>query len=160
MRLILTVVTLALALPTAADEHEDMAEGEQAQMVRDAISVFGCEADKIEVESENLFEIDDAVCEAGQYDIKVDGEGQVISMTFDGPIDDNSAASSGGSEIEVGQDAIDAIGRMMVQIACQVEPENIEKTSEGYELDDVFCDDGQYDMVLDDNLSVVEKRKE
>lgn len=39
-------------------------------------------------------------------------------------------------------------------------PANIEAGGEGYELDDVFCSDGQYDMYLNADLTVADKRKE
>lgn len=154
--------------PIDESGEEVEASQEETEMVIKAIEEFGCDVDQVEKESGNLLEVDDAACGSAQYDFILDGNGTVLAMTYDGDIDDDAAASSasgeqssqGASNVTVDQEAIDAIGRMMVQIACQVEPENIEKTSEGYELDDVFCDDGQYDMVLDNNLSLVEKRKE
>lgn len=58
-------------------------------MVNEAIAKFNCgPAEEVEKETDNLFELDDAVCEAGQYDIKFDGTYKVTSMTFDGPLDD------------------------------------------------------------------------
>ncbi|MDX0537437.1 hypothetical protein GOC55_29040 [Sinorhizobium medicae] len=53
-----------------------------------------------------------------------------------------------------------AIADMLAAMKCEVDTANIEANGEGYELDDVFCADGQYDMDLKADLTVAEKRKE
>lgn len=45
-------------------------------------------------------------------------------------------------------------------MSCEMDPDDIEVEDEGYELDDVFCADGQYDIELSKEFEVVEKRKE
>jgi len=83
-------LAMAVAMPGFADEEvEEMASEEEIGMINEALAQFNCEeVEEAEKESANLFELDDAVCEAGQYDIKLDGEFTVTSMTYDGPVDD------------------------------------------------------------------------
>ncbi|MQW60099.1 hypothetical protein [Sinorhizobium meliloti] len=61
---------------------------------------------------------------------------------------------------EIPADKQKAITEMLATMKCEVDPASIEAGSKGYELDDVFCADGQYDMVLNADLTVAEKRKE
>lgn len=56
--------------------------------------------------------------------------------------------------------AVEQINAMLKEMSCEVDPTNIEKDDGGYELDDVFCADGQYDIKLDAAMAVTEKRKE
>ena len=48
------------------------AAAEEVKAVLAEIAKIGCTTDEIEKESANLFELDDAKCEIGQYDIKLD----------------------------------------------------------------------------------------
>jgi hypothetical protein len=52
------------------------------------------------------------------------------------------------------------INAVLADMQCEVDPEDIEIDDDGYELDDVFCADGQYDIDLDADLNVVSQRKE
>lgn len=61
---------------------------------------------------------------------------------------------------EVPADKQKAIVDMLATMKCEVDAANIEASGTGYELDDVFCADGQYDMDLNADLTVAEKRKE
>jgi hypothetical protein len=61
---------------------------------------------------------------------------------------------------EIPADKQKAIADMLANMKCEVDPANIEVDGEGYELDDVFCADGQYDMALNADLTVADKRKE
>lgn len=61
---------------------------------------------------------------------------------------------------EVPADKQKAIVDMLATMKCEVDVANIEASGAGYELDDVFCADGQYDMDLNADLTVAEKRKE
>ena len=49
---------------------------------------------------------------------------------------------------------------LLAEMRCEMAPEDIERDGDGFELDDVFCADGQYDIELDSAFAVVEKRKE
>jgi hypothetical protein len=61
---------------------------------------------------------------------------------------------------EIPAETVTRIQAMLTGMQCEVDPANIEASGEGYELDDVFCADGQYDMDLDKDLAVVDKKKE
>jgi hypothetical protein len=61
---------------------------------------------------------------------------------------------------EIPAETVTRIQAMLTGMQCEVDPANIEASGEGYELDDVFCADGQYDMNLDKDLAVVDKKKE
>nr|WP_258095024.1 PepSY domain-containing protein [Salipiger pentaromativorans] len=49
---------------------------------------------------------------------------------------------------------------MLAEMQCEMDPDDIEMEDGGYELDDVYCADGQYDIDLDAALNVTNKRKE
>ncbi|MCF8481239.1 MAG: PepSY domain-containing protein [Rhodospirillum sp.] len=61
---------------------------------------------------------------------------------------------------EVSAETQAAISAKLAEMHCEVDPDNVEAEGDGYELDDVFCADGQYDMDLNATFDVVEKRKE
>lgn len=53
------------------------------------------------------------------------------------------------------------IMELLAGMQCEMDEDEIEKEDDGsFELDDVFCADGQYDMELSPAFEVVEKRKE
>lgn len=54
----------------------------------------------------------------------------------------------------------DKILAVLKGMNCEVDPADIEAEADGFELDDVFCADGQYDMEMNANLEVVTRRKE
>lgn len=82
-----TALALGLALSmgsgAAFAQDEVMASAEEAAKVSAAIAKVGCKAEEIEKESADLYEIDDAQCEIGQYDIKLNGDFKIIVMTGD-----------------------------------------------------------------------------
>lgn len=55
---------------------------------------------------------------------------------------------------------MEAIVDILDEMECEMDPDDIEVEDDGYELDDVFCADGQYDIELSKEFEVVEKRKE
>ncbi len=57
-------------------------------------------------------------------------------------------------------DVQEKILTLLGEMQCEMDPRNIEADDGGYELDDVFCADGQYDIDLDADLKVTNKRKE
>lgn len=48
----------------------------------------------------------------------------------------------------------------LAEIQCEMDEDEIEKEDDGYELDDVFCADGQFDMRLDADFNVIDKKAE
>ena len=57
----------------------------EAEKIKAALEAFGCTGGKMEKETEGsgYFEVDDAKCKDGQYDIKLDKDFKLISMTRD-----------------------------------------------------------------------------
>lgn len=55
------------------------------------------------------------------------------------------------------QARIDAV---LAEMKCEVDPENVEVENGVFDLDDVVCADGQYDIKLDAAFAVTERRKE
>ena len=82
MRILLAVVALSICTPLLADTPVSDAD---AQKIRAALQGWGCSGGKMEKETEGtgVYEVDDAKCKDGQYDIKLDGEFKVISITRD-----------------------------------------------------------------------------
>jgi hypothetical protein len=65
-----------------ADKPVSSAEAEKIQA---AIKVWGCSGGEMEQETEamGVYEVDDAKCKDGQYDIKLDKDFKVIAITRD-----------------------------------------------------------------------------
>ena len=57
----------------------------EAEKIKAALEAMGCTGGKMEKETEGsgYFEVDDAKCRDGQYDIKLDKDFKVIVMTRD-----------------------------------------------------------------------------
>jgi hypothetical protein len=73
---------IASATAPLADTPVTSAEGEK---IKAALEAVGCTGGKMEKETEGsgYFEVDDAKCRDGQYDIKLDKDFKVIVMTRD-----------------------------------------------------------------------------
>lgn len=82
-RLLVFLVTVVLGSTVAlADKPVTPAEAEKIQA---AMKAWGCAGGKMEHETEatGVYEVDDAKCTNGQYDIKLDSDFKVISITRD-----------------------------------------------------------------------------
>jgi hypothetical protein len=78
-----TAAILALSASIAlADSKPSDAE---AAKIKETIAALGCEGGEFEKETEatGVFEVDDAKCKDGQYDIKLDKDFKIIVMTRD-----------------------------------------------------------------------------
>ncbi|MEM7529756.1 MAG: PepSY domain-containing protein [Pseudomonadota bacterium] len=64
------------------------------------------------------------------------------------------------AEEKPSQEAIDQIMAVLLAEECQMDDADIEVDGDGYELDDVFCSDGQYDMEMNASFEIVNRRKE
>ena len=60
-----------------------MASADEVGKVNETLAKINCKAAEVEKETAELFEVDDAECTIGQYDIKLDGSFNVISLTKD-----------------------------------------------------------------------------
>jgi len=81
------ILAFALILTTGgtfalADKPVSQADAEKIQA---ALKAWGCSGGKMEQETEatGVFEVDDAKCHGGQYDIKLDKDFKVIVITRD-----------------------------------------------------------------------------
>ncbi len=53
------------------------------------------------------------------------------------------------------------IDEALTAVSCEVDPDNIEVEDDGsFDLDDVICADGQYDVKLNPDFTEKERRKE
>jgi hypothetical protein len=79
MVLILLAMSSTIALADAQVSPAD------AEKIRATLKEWGCSGGKMEQETEatGIFEVDDAKCKDGQYDIKLDKEFKVIVITRD-----------------------------------------------------------------------------
>lgn len=69
--------------------------------------------------------------------------------------------AAGAQDDTVSADIQDKVMTLLADMQCKMVPGNIEVDDDGgYELDDVFCADGQYDIDLDAELQVTNKRRE
>jgi hypothetical protein len=78
----LLLVLAAGSTIALADKPVSPADGEKIQS---AIKLWGCTGGKMEHETEatGVYEVDDAKCHGGQYDIKLDKDFKVIAITRD-----------------------------------------------------------------------------
>ncbi len=151
------VLIAAAALAPLAAAAQEAAPDEEAARVRETIARIGCEAARVEKESAELYEVDDATCEIGRYDIKLNGDYVITSMTWDGPAEavERAAATPGD---DVPQEAVTRITAMMAELQCKLDTSAIEAIPEGgYRLDGVACPDGRFEIELDANLHVTNR---
>ena len=83
MRHILTALFLSMAI-TAAVADSPVSEAD-AEKIKATMQAWGCSGGKMEKETEGtgVYEVDDAKCKDGQYDIKLDRDFKVINIDRD-----------------------------------------------------------------------------
>lgn len=82
-KFVLALALSALAIPQAfADEKPTE---EEAKKITEALTALGCSGGEMEKESEasGYYEIDDAKCKDGQYDVKLDKNFKLLIMSAD-----------------------------------------------------------------------------
>jgi hypothetical protein len=80
------LMTFAAVLASSTFTLADMpVTPSEAEKIQAALDAQGCRGGKMEKEAEGsgYFEVDDAKCKDGQYDIKLDKDFKLISMTRD-----------------------------------------------------------------------------
>lgn len=80
------VVALAMALGAGAAFADSKPSAAEAEKIAATAKAWGCSGGEMEKETEasGVFEVDDAKCADGkQYDIKLDKDFKVISITAD-----------------------------------------------------------------------------
>lgn len=82
---ILGAAIIACAVSPALAQDDEMASEQELASVTEALVKVGCKpgGEGVEKERPDLFEVDDAQCEIGQYDIKLNGDFTITSMTLD-----------------------------------------------------------------------------
>jgi hypothetical protein len=148
-------ISPVVAQPMIQEEIEAEASAEETTAAVAAIDQVDCAlppGGAVEKEDSGLFEIDDAICDFGQYDIKLDAVFNITSITYDGPSDEGAegvmADEAVGEEIE---DWLEVIG-------CRVEEDEVEMEAENlFEIDDAECSFGQFDIKIgrEDNQLVL-----
>jgi hypothetical protein len=85
MKPFLMVLATALVSSTFALADTTPVTPAEGEKIKAALEVFGCTGGKMEKETEGsgYFEVDDAKCKDGQYDVKLDKDFKVIAMTRD-----------------------------------------------------------------------------
>ncbi len=80
--IISTVAIFAFAGAALADSKPSE---DEAKKISEALAAWGCSGGEMEKETEasSVFEIDDAKCKGGQYDVKLDAKYGVTSITRD-----------------------------------------------------------------------------
>ncbi|MCC6735707.1 MAG: hypothetical protein IT534_06215 [Bauldia sp.] len=157
---IATAAATALIVGTAPVLAQHVAEivatEEQRTAVAGALADISCNlrADTIvEWEEEaGLFEVDDAPCAFGQYDVKLNADYTIRSLTFDGPTD-----AAGAPPIMATPEELAALNDVLAGIGCAINAEaGVEReTRDMYELDDVQCVAGQFDIKMDEFYTII-----
>jgi hypothetical protein len=81
--LILTAAALAFACTTVLAEEGKKPSEEEVKNIKTALSSVGCDGGEYVKEPSGLFEIDDAKCKIGQYDVKLDKDFNITLMSRD-----------------------------------------------------------------------------
>jgi hypothetical protein len=135
-----------------AQDVEAVATAEEVAGVAAALAAIGCElgAATVEKESDALFEVDDATCAMGQFDVKLDSAFMILSITNDGPIDP-AAVHVDATEAEVA-----AVTAALGVLDCAVGEGGVEReTATLFEVDDAICAAGQFDIKLNGAFEVL-----
>lgn len=69
-------------------------------------------------------------------------------------------AAAAQDDDAVPEETVTRINELLAAMQCQMDPDDIEMEEGGYELDDVMCADGQYDIELDADLQETGRRAE
>jgi len=86
IRMIALVAAGCIGSSTFAISGDIPVSPAEAEKIKAALEAFGCTADKMEKESEDSafpYEVDDAKCKGGKYNIKLDKDFKVIIMLRD-----------------------------------------------------------------------------
>jgi hypothetical protein len=70
------------------------------------------------------------------------------------------AAGSAYAKSALTEKQVEGVETAIKAIGCTVEENDIAAKGDGYKADDVECKDGQYDMLLDKDFKITEKKKE
>jgi hypothetical protein len=80
-----TILAAALAFFTTSALGDEKPSAEEASKLNEAMTALGCSGGEMEKESEGtgVFEVDDADCKDGQFDLKFDKDFKLLNMDRD-----------------------------------------------------------------------------
>jgi hypothetical protein len=71
-----------------------------------------------------------------------------------------SAAATAVYAAALTEEQVEGVQKAIQAIGCTVEDTDIIAKGDGYKAEDVQCKDGQYDMLLDKDFKITDKKKE
>lgn len=85
IRIVMVLAAAGIMGSASALRADSTVTPAEAEKIKAALEAWGCTGGKMEKETEGsgYFEVDDAKCKDGQYDIKLDKDFKVTSMTRD-----------------------------------------------------------------------------
>jgi hypothetical protein len=85
IRIVMVLAAAGIMGSASALRADSTVTPAEAEKIKAALEAWGCTGGKMEKETEGsgYFEVDDAKCRDGQYDIKLDKDFKVTSMTRD-----------------------------------------------------------------------------
>jgi hypothetical protein len=85
IRIVMVLAAAGIMGSASALRADSTVTPAEAEKIKAALEVWGCTGGKMERETEGsgYFEVDDAKCKGGQYDIKLDKDFSVTVMTRD-----------------------------------------------------------------------------
>lgn len=81
----IAIAVAGLVFAAGAAFADEKVSDEEGKKIQEAIAAVGCSGGEMEKESEGsgVFEVDDATCKGGQYDVKLDANYSITSMSRD-----------------------------------------------------------------------------
>ena len=85
IRIVMVLAAAGIMGSASALRADSTVTPAEAEKIKAALEAWGCTGGKMEKETEGsgYFEVDDAKCRDGQYDIKLDKDFKVTGMTRD-----------------------------------------------------------------------------
>ncbi len=85
----------------------------------------------------------------------------LVAFCLSGPAIAFAGDHSHDHDEKIDKATVTKIMAMLKDMKCEMDPKDIEKEDDGYELDDVFCEGGkQFDIMLDKNLKETGRKAE
>jgi hypothetical protein len=80
-----TILITSLAFFAASALADEKPTADEASKLNEALTALGCSGGEMEKESEagGVFEVDDAKCKDGQFDLKFDKDFKLLNMDRD-----------------------------------------------------------------------------
>ena len=143
---------LGLLLVTPVAAQSALPTDREVGAVVNALDAVDCRlgAAPVDKVGNDLFIVDDAECDLGQYDIRLDGQFVITLMAYDGPVD------AAGFDIEVTAIERTRVADALALINCELGQQPVEREADDIiEVRDVECDAGQYDVRLNAEFAIV-----